>query len=272
MNNQILTGQILEKKSFLCVGLDTDSSQLPPSLIGKPKAVFQFNKAIIDATYTHTVAYKINTAFYECDGIAGWQAMEQTAQYIHQHHPNIFLIADAKRGDIGNTSRMYAKAFLQNMPFHAITVAPYMGSDSIQPFLQVEHKYVIVLGLTSNQGSNDFQHLTLTNDKPLYQQVIETVAGYGTPHNTMFVIGATQAQNLQHIRSIIPHHFLLVPGVGAQGGRLADVITYGANEHGGLLINASRSIIYASKHDDFAQAAAIEAASMVAQMAPHFAR
>lgn len=271
MNNQILTEQIFAKKSFLCVGLDTDSSQLPPSLTGKPNAVFQFNKAIVDATYTHTVAYKINTAFYECHGLAGWQAMEQTAQYIHHHHPNIFLIADAKRGDIGNTSRMYAKAFLQNLPFHAITVAPYMGSDSIQPFLQIENKYVIVLGLTSNVGSHDFQHLLLANGKPLYQQVIETVAAYGTAQNIMFVIGATQAQSLQHIRSIIPHHFLLVPGVGAQGGNMAQVIASGANAGGGLLINASRSIIYASQQNDFAQAAATEAANMVEQMAHHFA-
>lgn len=268
MNRSQLVQQIRSKQNYLCVGLDTDITKLPKHLQGKPTAVIEFNRAIINATKDHCVGYKINTAFYESQGIKGWEAMEATLQYIPSTH---FTIADAKRGDIGNTSAQYAKTFFEIFPFDAITVAPYMGEDSIRPFLEYENKVTIVLGLTSNTGSNDFQqlymsphiesltlvpHITQGNtDKRLYEHVLERVASWGTPDNLMFVVGATRASDLENIRSIVPEHFLLVPGVGAQGGNLEEVSKYGLNKEVGLLVNASRAIIFASDEEDFAERA-----------------
>ncbi len=259
MNRKELVDQIWFKKSYLCVGLDTDITKLPKHLQNKPGAVFAFNKAIIDATKDYCVSYKINTAFYESQGIKGWEAMEQTVNYIPSTH---FKIADAKRGDIGNTSSQYAKAFFEIMPFDAITVAPYMGEDSIRPFLEYQNKWTIVLGLTSNAGSKDFQQLAIQqNDKhlKLYEKVLHTIAQWGNPENLMFVIGATRASDLAHIRTIIPDHFLLVPGIGAQGGSLEEVTKYGKNPDCGLLVNASRAIIFAGGGEDFAEKAGLAA-------------
>jgi orotidine-5'-phosphate decarboxylase len=233
------------------VGLDTDLSKIPKHLQGSPNAIVDFNKAIIDATKDYCVSYKINTAFYESMGLKGWAAMEETVQYIPTTH---FRIADAKRGDIGNTSSQYAKAFFETLPFDAITVAPYMGEDSVRPFLEYEDKFTIVLGLTSNQGAKDFE-LQKTGDRFLYEKVLETVATWGTPNNLMFVVGATQASELANIRQIVPEHFLLVPGVGFQGGSLKEVSDYGLNSDCGLLVNASRAVIYAGGNEDFAEAA-----------------
>lgn len=263
-----LIDQIKQKQSYLCVGLDTDITKLPKHLQGKPNAVIEFNKAIVDATKDYCVSYKINTAFYESQGLKGWEAMEATLQHIPSTH---FTIADAKRGDIGNTSAQYAKTFFEVLPFDAITVAPYMGEDSVRPFLEYENKITIVLALTSNAGSNDFQQLFISphneslsmvpnilqgnTDKRLYEHVIEKVASWGTPDNCMFVVGATRASDLENIRSIIPEHFLLVPGVGAQGGSLEEVSKYGLNKDAGLLVNASRGIIFASDGEDFAEKA-----------------
>lgn len=251
MNRSQLVQQIKEKRSFLCVGLDTDSTKLPKHLQSHPRAIFEFNKAIIDATRDHCVAYKINTAFYEALGLKGWEAMEQTVNYIPATH---FKIADAKRGDIGNTSSQYAKAFFETLNFDSVTVAPYMGEDSIRPFMEYENKFVIVLGLTSNKGAQDFE-LQKMGDQFLYEKVISKVAEWGTPDNLMFVVGATQTSELANIRKIIPDHFLLVPGVGAQGGSLEDVSKYGMNKDCGLLVNASRAIIFASDKEDFADKA-----------------
>ena len=253
MNRKELVDQIQQKQSYLCVGLDTDITKIPKHLHSQPDAVFQFNKAIIDATKDHCVSYKINTAFYESQGLKGWEAMEQTVHYIPKTH---FTIADAKRGDIGNTSSQYAKTFFEVLPFDAVTVAPYMGEDSVRPFLEYENKWTIVLGLTSNAGSNDFQQLVFgkeNTEKHLYETVLEKVSSWGTPSNLMFVVGATRASDLAHIRSIIPEHFLLVPGVGAQGGSLKEVSKYGLNKDCGLLVNASRAIIFASDKEDFAE-------------------
>ena len=252
MNRKELIKQIETKKSFLCVGLDTDITKLPKHLQSHPDAIFQFNKAIIDATKDYCVSYKINTAFYESMGMTGWEAMEKTLYYIPNTH---FKIADAKRGDIGNTSAQYAKTFFEVLPFDAVTVAPYMGEDSVKPFLEYENKWTIVLGLTSNNGANDFQQKKLAYGKHLYEQVLETVSGWGTPNNLMFVVGATKAKDLADIRKIIPNHFLLVPGVGAQGGSLKEVAEYGLNNDCGLLVNASRAIIYADSTENFAAAA-----------------
>ncbi len=251
---QKLINHINEKQSYLCVGLDTDIHKIPQHLQSHSNAIVAFNKAIIDATKDHCVSYKINTAFYECMGVKGWQAMEETLHYIPDTH---FTIADAKRGDIGNTSTMYAKTFFEALPFDAITVAPYMGEDSVRPFLEYENKVTIVLGLTSNKGANDFQKLSLTNDKKLYAQVIETVAKWGTEDNLMFVVGATQAADVKDIRNIIPDHFLLVPGIGFQGGSLSDISAAGLNKDCGLLVNASRAVIYASENESFADEATI---------------
>lgn len=262
MNRQQLIHQIKEKKSFLCVGLDTDITKLPKHLQLHPDAVFEFNKAIIDATKDHCVSYKINTAFYEAQGLKGWDAMERTLHYIPSTH---FTIADAKRGDIGNTSAQYAKTFFETLPFDAVTVAPYMGEDSVRPFLEYENKFAIVLGLTSNKGANDFEMQKTGNDF-LYERVLKTVASWGTPDNLMFVIGATQASELVNIRKIIPQHFLLVPGVGAQGGSLEEVAKYGMNEDCSLLVNASRAIIYASNDESFATTATIIAKQYQAEM------
>lgn len=246
-----LVQQIFEKKSYLCVGLDTDPSKIPAHLQSTPNPVFQFNKAIIDATKDHCVAYKINTAFYEALGVKGWEAMEETVRYIPNTH---FKIADAKRGDIGNTSAQYAKAFFETLPFDAITVAPYMGADSIKPFLEWEDKWTIVLGLTSNAGAADFELQKLGEDY-LYQRVLKMTAQWGTPDNLMFVVGATQANAFAEIRKITPNHFYLVPGVGAQGGSLQEISEQALIKDCGLLVNASRAIIYASEEEDFAEEA-----------------
>jgi orotidine-5'-phosphate decarboxylase len=247
-----LTAEIAQKKSYLCVGLDTDSTKIPKHLLGSEDPVFEFNKQIIDATKDYCVSYKLNTAFYEVNGAKGWETMQKTVDYIPSTH---FKIADAKRGDIGNTSSQYAKAFFETLKFDAITVAPYMGEDSIRPFLEYTNKVTIVLGLTSNAGAKDFE-LQKIGNRYLYQQVLTTVANYGTPNNLMFVVGATQANELVTIRQIVPNHFLLVPGVGFQGGSLAEVTKYGKNADVGLLVNASRAIIYASEGEDFAEEAA----------------
>ncbi len=255
MNRTELVAQLQQKRSFLCVGLDTDTNKIPKHLLGEKDPVFAFNKAIIDATLAHCISYKINTAFYESQGIRGWESLEKTIHYIPKTH---FTIADAKRGDIGNTSSQYAKTFFETFPFDSVTVAPYMGEDSIRPFLEYENKWAIVLGLTSNVGSSDFQQLSLageTKGKKLYETVLEKVAGWGTPSNLMFVVGATKASDLTHIRTILPDHFLLVPGVGAQGGSLQEVAQYGLNSDGGLLVNASRAIIFAGGDEDFANKA-----------------
>lgn len=269
MTRDELVKQIQTKKSYLCVGLDTDLSKIPAHLQSHPDAVFEFNKAIIDATNDLCVAYKINTAFYEAMGLKGWQAMEQTVKYIPKE---IFTIADAKRGDIGNTSTQYAKAFFETLPFDSITVAPYMGEDSVKPFLAFENKWAIVLGLTSNEGSKDFEQLEFTgsgNKELLYQTVLKKVSSWGTPKNLMFVVGATKAEELAAIRKIIPDHFLLVPGVGFQGGSLADVSKHGMNKDCGLLVNASRAIIYASEKEDFAEEARAIAQQYQSEMASY---
>ena len=265
MNRSQLIEQIHLKGSYLCVGLDTDIDLLPPHIVSQPDAVFQFNKAIIDSTKDYCVSYKLNTAFYEAQGIKGWEALEQTLDYIPATH---FTIADAKRGDIGNTSHQYAKTFFEVYPFDAVTVAPYMGEDSIRPFLEYKDKWTIVLGLTSNKGSQDFEQMPLAtgNRKALYEHVLETVSKWGTTDNLMFVTGATKAAELAHIRTLVPEHFLLVPGVGAQGGSLEEVSKYGLNKDVGLLVNASRAIIFASKNEDFAEAAGKVASQYASEM------
>lgn len=268
MNYSELVNQIAKKRSFLCVGLDTDFNKIPPHLqeLDRKTALLTFNKAIIDTTARYTVAYKPNVAFYESEGLEGWDVLRQTIEYIKEKYPDIFIIADAKRGDIGNTSERYAHTFFDNLNADAVTIAPYMGQDSISPFLKHEGKWTIILALTSNPGSHDFQFLTDEQNEPLFHHVLRTAAGWGTNENTMFVVGATQACMLQEIRQIIPEHFLLVPGVGAQGGSLADVALYGMTENCGLLVNSSRGIIYASHGKDFAKVAASKAAELQQQM------
>ncbi len=265
MNREKLINQIKTKKTFLCVGLDPDIEKIPKFLLDEEDPIYEFNKQIIDATAPYCVSYKPNIAFYEAYGLSGMTSLEKTILYIKENYQNHFLIADAKRGDIGNTSAMYAKAFFNRLNTDAITVAPYMGSDSVIPFLQFENKWAIILGLTSNEGSIDFQQ-QLLNGKPLYLNVIETCAKWGTDKNTMFVIGATKAQLLSEIRTIIPNHFLLIPGVGAQGGSLQEVCKYGLNKDIGLLVNSSRAIIYASSNADFTEKAAEEAKKMADEM------
>ena len=262
MNRKQLIQQINKKKSYLCVGLDTDISKIPSHLLKYKNPVLEFNKQIIDATHDLSVAYKPNIAFYEQYGAKGWEILEKTVNHIPA---NIFKIADAKRGDIGNTSNMYAKAFFETMPFDSITVAPYMGEDSIKPFLEFKDKWVIILGLTSNKGAQDFQFLK-SNKKPLFQNVIEKCMQYGTADNTMFVIGATKEAYFEAIRKFCPDHFFLVPGVGAQGGDLQKLSQYGMNKDCGLLVNATRSIIYASNGKDFAEKAREEALRMQNEM------
>jgi orotidine-5'-phosphate decarboxylase len=251
MTRQQLINQIKKKKSCLCVGLDTDITKIPKHLLAEPDPVYSFNKAIIDATKDLCVSYKINTAFYEALGVKGWEAMEKTVHYIGDGH---FKIADAKRGDIGNTSDQYAKAFFEALPFDSVTVAPYMGEDSVKPFLQYEGKWAIVLGLTSNMGARDFE-LQQSGDELLYEKVLKTVSNWGTPENLMFVVGATQADSFTNIRNLAPDHFYLVPGVGAQGGSLKEISEKAMNKDCGILVNASRAIIYASDGEDFAEAA-----------------
>tara|TARA_B100000900_G_scaffold111290_1_gene92990 strand:- start:320 stop:1129 length:810 start_codon:yes stop_codon:yes gene_type:complete len=265
MTIQSLTEQIRTKSSFLCVGLDSDKSKLPSIVNQHPEAQFTFNKQIIDATHDLAVAYKINTAFYESDGSKGYQALEKTVQYLNENYPNHFTIADAKRGDIGNTSTQYAKAFFEKLPFDSITVAPYMGRDSIEPFLQFESKYAILLALTSNLGAYDFQTLN-TVDRSLYEAVIATSRTWNGAERLMYVLGATKTDHLASIRALAPDSFFLVPGIGTQGGDLASVFHATANEDVGLLVNSSRSIIFASSGDDYADAARKAAADLQQQM------
>ncbi|MGM9869804.1 MAG: orotidine-5'-phosphate decarboxylase [Sodaliphilus sp.] len=263
MNRQELFEQIKAKRSFLCVGLDPDPDKMPAHLVGD---VFAFNKAIIDATAPYAVAFKPNLAFYEANGVKGIEAFEKTVAYIRDNYPDIFIIADAKRGDIGNTSKMYAKCFFETMNVDALTVAPYMGEDSITPFLSYPDKWVVVLALTSNKGSLDFQHIKDDANVPLYHHVITATQKWGDANNMMYVCGATQAEMFTQIRSLAPHHFLLVPGVGAQGGSLEKVAKYGMNSQCGLLVNSSRGIIHASNSEDFAHVAAQKAIAMQQEM------
>ncbi len=262
MTRHQLIDQIKIKKSYLCVGLDTCMEKIPAHLKSHKNALFEFNRQLIDATKDLCVGYKINTAFYEAEGVKGWEAMEQTVNYIPS---NLFKIADAKRGDIGNTSAQYAKAFFEVLNFDAITVAPYMGADSIQPFLEYENKWTIVLGLTSNKGSEDFEQLK-TGNNYLYEEVIKKVSEWGTKENLMFVVGATKASDLSSIRKIIPDNFLLIPGVGTQGGNLGEVSKYGLNNDCGLLVNASRAIIYAGRNETFAEDATVVAQGLQKEM------
>ena len=270
MTKAELFENIKRKQSFLCVGLDTDITKIPAHLLNFEDPVFEFNKQIIESTHEYCVAYKPNTAFYETQGAKGWRSLEKTIDYISQKHKDIFTIADAKRGDIGNTSSMYAKAFLQTLNFDSITVAPYMGEDSVKPFLEFENKWAIILALTSNKGAYDFQTIMINaemeNQNFLYQEVIEKSMRWGTADNMMYVTGATRAEMLADIRTIIPDHFLLVPGVGAQGGSLAEVSKYGMNKECGLLVNSSRGIIYAGTHQDFAEKAREESKKLQNEM------
>ncbi|MEP3837083.1 MAG: orotidine-5'-phosphate decarboxylase [Algibacter sp.] len=265
MTTNQLVEQIKKKKSFLCIGLDVDLNKIPKHLLKEDDPIFAFNKAIIDATHHLCVAYKPNTAFYEAYGLKGWQALEKTINYINENHPEIFTIADAKRGDIGNTSTMYAKAFFEDLAFDSVTVAPYMGKDSVEPFLAFQDKHTIMLALTSNKGAFDFQTKEIEG-KEVYKHVLETSKSWKNAQNLMYVVGATKAEYLADIRTIIPDSFLLVPGVGAQGGNLQDVCKYGMNNNVGLLINSSRGIIYASNETDFAKAAAYKAEALQKEM------
>lgn len=269
MTRSELIHQIKSKKTFLCVGLDPDTEKIPQFLFDEEDPIFEFNKKIIDATAEYCVAFKPNTAFYEAYGLSGIESLEKTLKYIKLNYPNHFLIADAKRGDIGNTSAMYAKAFYNRLNCDAITVAPYMGSDSVKPFLKYEKKWAIVLGLTSNEGSADFQQQQL-NGKEFYLNVIEKCASWGTNENMMFVVGATKSQMLDDIRKIVPDHFLLIPGVGAQGGNLQDVCKHGLTKDIGLLVNSSRGIIYASADTDFAEKSGSEAKKIALEMKQYF--
>jgi orotidine-5'-phosphate decarboxylase len=270
MTRQQLIKQIRDKKTFLCVGLDPDAEKLPKDLLeDEDNPIYEFNKQIIDATADYCVAFKPNTAFYEAYGLNGLNSLDKTIHYIKTNYPDHLVIADAKRGDIGNTSAMYARAFFKRFKADAITVAPYMGRDSIKPFLDFENKWTIVLGLTSNEGASDFQQL-LVDGQPLYKHVIKACASWGTPENMMFVVGATKAEQLGEIRQLVPDHFLLVPGVGAQGGDLKAVCEQGLNKDIGLLINSSRAILYASSGADFAKRAGEEAAKVAAEMSIYF--
>ncbi|WP_455091251.1 orotidine-5'-phosphate decarboxylase [Prevotella jejuni] len=275
MNRQQLINEIFTKKTFLCVGLDTDINKIPAYLKNEDEPIFAFNKAIIDATAPYCVAYKPNLAFYECYGLKGMLAFEKTIQYIKENHPNHFIIADAKRGDIGNTLKMYAQTFFEEYNLDSVTVAPYMGEDSVKPFLEYDGKWVILLALTSNKGSHDFQ---LTEDKQgerLFEKVLKKSQEWGTTENLMYVVGATQGKMFEDIRRIAPNHFLLVPGVGAQGGSLQEVCKYGMTKDCGLLVNSSRGIIYASTDNDFAEVAAAKAKELQKEMAvelEHIAR
>lgn len=265
MDRKALFEHIKHKKSFLCVGLDSELERLPKHLMDENDPVFAFNKAIIDATAAHAVAYKPNTAFYEANGSKGWQSLEKTITYLNTNHPEMFVIADAKRGDIGNTSSLYAKAFFQNLGVDAVTVAPYMGHDSVKPFLGYDQKWVILLALTSNSGSADFQYFEFNNDR-LYERVIKQSREWADADQLMYVVGATHPEELAQIRALVPEYFFLVPGVGAQGGDLSAVCKAGFNRQCGLLVNASRSILYASSGIDFAEKAGEEAAKLHLEM------
>ena len=265
MNYNELFSKIKAKKSFLCVGLDTDIQKIPQFLHNTSDPIFTFNKEIIDATQKYAVAYKPNLAFYESLGLKGWNGLEKTVNYIHSKYPDLFIIADAKRGDIGNTSNLYAKAFFDTMNFDAITVAPYMGEDSVKPFLEYAGKWVILLALTSNKGAFDFQFIK-NEGEYLFERVIKKSQEWGNQENMMYVVGATQAEMFADIRKLIPNHFLLVPGVGAQGGSLSEVAKNGMNSHCGLLVNSSRQIIYASSGEDFAESASFAAREVQVEM------
>lgn len=265
MTTQQLVQQIKQKQSFLCIGLDVDLTKMPKHLLESEDPIFEFNKSIIDATHDLCVSYKPNMAFYEAYGLKGWQSLQKTINYLNARYPEIFTIADAKRGDIGNTSTMYAKAFLEDLNFDSITVAPYMGKDSVEPFLVFENKHAILLALTSNEGAFDFQTKN-TDGTELYKVVLETSKTWRNSQNLMYVVGATKAEYFTEIRKIVPNSFLLVPGVGAQGGSLQEVCKYGLNKNIGLLINSSREIIYASGEKDFAEKARAEALKMQQEM------
>jgi orotidine-5'-phosphate decarboxylase len=258
--------QIKRKKSFLCTGLDTDIEKLPEILLSEPDPVYSFNKTIVDATISYTVAYKPNLAFYESNGEQGWRSLRKTVEYIRGNYPNVFLIADAKRSDIGNTSEMYAKTFFETFDFDAVTLSPYMGKDTVEPFLKFRDKWSVLLALTSNPSAKDFQYMDDGKGNYLFEKVLETSKSWGNPDNTMYVVGATKAEMLAKIRTIVPAHFLLVPGVGAQGGSLKDVAKYGMNSICGLLVNSSRAILYADKTVKFADAAANEAQKIQLEM------
>ncbi|MBO7378563.1 MAG: orotidine-5'-phosphate decarboxylase [Bacteroidales bacterium] len=269
MNREQLFAQIQKKRSFLCVGLDTDIKKIPAHLQNLPveEAIFQFNKAIIDATAPYCIAYKPNLAFYECFGVAGWIAFEQTVKYIREEYPEQFIIADAKRGDIGNTSMLYARSFFEHLDLDAVTVAPYMGEDSVKPFLGYEGKWVICLALTSNKGSQDFQLTTCDgSDERLFEKVLRTAQTWATPEQMMFVVGATQGKLFEDIRKVAPESFLLVPGIGAQGGSLQEVVKYGMTGQCGLIVNSSRAIIYADGTENFAEVAGQKAAEVAREM------
>lgn len=265
MTTQQLIAQIQQKKSFLCIGLDVDLDKIPKHLLETEDPIFEFNKAIIDATHDLAVSFKPNVAFYESYGIKGWQSLQKTINYLNENHPEIFTIADAKRGDIGNTSAMYAKAFFEDMNCDSVTVAPYMGKDSVEPFLAFENKHTILLALTSNEGAFDFQTLTI-DGKELYKHILETSKTWKNAQNLMYVVGATKAEYFGEIRKIVPDSFLLVPGIGAQGGSLSEVCKYGMNKNVGLLVNSSRGIIYASNGTDFDQKAREEALKLQQEM------
>ena len=269
MTAQALYEQILRKQSFLCVGLDSDINRLPEHLLSLPEPLYSFNRAIIDATAAYAVAFKPNVAFYEALGASGWAQLEKTVQYIRQSYPGMFIIADAKRGDVGHTSRCYAEAFFKTMDVDAVTLSPYMGRDAVQPFLEYPGKWAVLLALTSNASATDFETLPLAGGRKLYETVLETSSTWGTTDNIMYVVGATQAAMLAEIRKIIPHHFLLVPGIGAQGGSLEDVVKYGLNEQAGLLVNSSREILFADRSPHFAQTAAKKAQEIVSRFQEH---
>lgn len=272
MTTQQLQDQIQAKKSFLCIGLDVDLNKIPPHLLALEDPIFEFNKAIIDATHDLAVSYKPNTAFYEAYGIKGWISLQKTINYINEKHPEIFTIADAKRGDIGNTSSYYAKTFFDYLNCDSVTVAPYMGEDSVTPFLEFPGKWVILLALTSNKGALDFQFSTDNTGEELYKKVLRKASAWGTDENLMFVVGATRAEGIGEVRKLVPNHFFLVPGVGAQGGSLQDVAEFGWNKDCGLLVNSSRGIIYASNGVDFAEKAGLEAQKLQMEMAEILAK
>lgn len=272
MNRQQLVNEIFTKQSFLCVGLDTDLKKVPLHILNEEEPIFEFNKQIIDATAPYCVAYKPNLAFYESYGLEGMAAFEHTIDYLKKFYPTHFIIADAKRGDIGNTSAMYARTFFEHYDLDALTVAPYMGEDSVTPFLQYEGKWVILLALTSNKGSHDFQLTEDINGELLFEKVLRVSQQWGNKDNMMYVVGATQGQMFEDIRKVAPHHFLLVPGVGAQGGSLQEVCKYGITKDCGLLVNSSRGIIYAGHDDHFAEAAAEAAKKLQEQMAEELAK
>ena len=266
MTYEELFGQIQKKRSFLCVGLDTDRARIPKHLLPEDDPVFAFNRTIVDATLPFAVAYKPNLAFYEVSGAAGWESLKKTVDYIRSKSPEIFLIADAKRGDIGNTSGMYARTFFEQLDVDAVTLSPYMGRDTVMPFLQFKGKWAVLLALTSNPSAADFQYFEDKSGKKLFEKVLETSRDWGTRDQLMYVVGATRAQELAKVRKLVPEHFLLVPGVGAQGGSLEDVARYGMNDHCGLLVNSSRGILYASSQEDFAIKAGERARVLQQQM------